>query len=517
MSGGVLSPAHPAVADWLAGGAAFGGVVPDRRIDTHAASVFLVGDRAWKLKRPVALGYLDFSTPERRRAALAAELDLNRRTAPQLYRALHPITRAADGSLALDGAGEAVDWLLEMRRFPDDALLDAVAARGGVDDALLDALADHVVAMHAGAPVVECADGAAHLRAVVEGNAASMARFPGQLPPEEAGALTRATLAALDRQAGLLDARGRAGRVRHVHGDLHLANIALIDGRPVAFDCLEFDAGLATTDVLYDLAFLLMDLWQRGLRAGANRLFNRYADRSPEDEAGLGLLPVMMAVRATVRAHVLAAQAEGGGAGAAAAGERARGYLALARVLAEPVAPRLLAIGGLSGTGKTTLARALADGVGGAPGARLVRSDVVRKQLAGVAPETRLAASAYTRAASARVYDELGRRAGAGLACGVSVVADAVFAAAEERAAIRAVAQARQARFDGVWLMLEEAGRVARVEARVGDASDADAAVARLQTARHPDAPDDWLRLDAGGPVAALADRARRALAAAEG
>lgn len=502
-----------AVQAWLESGAPFGGMRPDRRVDTHAASVFLVGDRAWKRKRPVALGYLDFSTPDRRRAALAAELELNRRSAPMLYRALHAVTRGADGALALDGAGTVVDWLLEMRRFPDDALLDDVAARGGLTPALLDDLADHVAAMHAAAPVTRRADGAAHLRAVVTGNAASMARFPDVLPPAQAQALTAATLAALDRQAARLDARGRAGCIRHVHGDLHLANIALIDGHPVAFDCLEFDADLATTDTLYDLAFLLMDVWQRGLHDAANRIVNRYVDARPEDETALALLPVMMAIRAAVRAHVLAAQAARGGAAGADAAARAQAYLALAARLATSVPPRLVAVGGLSGTGKTTLGRAVAAGVGAAPGARILRSDVVRKRLAGVPPETRLAATAYTREASDRVYAALDRQAAAALAAGVPVVVDAVFAAAAERAAMRATAQAAGCRFDGLWLMLDEAGRVARVEGRTGDASDADAAVARLQTRRHPDAPQDWAQLDAGGPLAALADRARAVLA----
>lgn len=516
----------PSVVAWLESGAPFGGRAPERRIDTHAASVFLLGDRAWKLKRPVALGYLDFSTAEKRRAALAEELRLNRRTAPELYLALHPVWRAADGALMLGAEGamppagmEVADWLLEMRRFPDDALLADVAARGGLAEPLLRELADHVAAMHAAAPSLPRADGAAHLRRVAEGNAVSMARFPQVLPPAQARALTEAILARIDAQAALLDARGREGRIRHVHGDLHLANIALLDGHPLAFDCLEFDPELATTDLLYDLAFLLMDLWERGLRNAANRVFNRYVDRMAEEEAGVVLLPVMMAVRATIRAHVLAAQAAravpnaaDAAAPDAALAAHARHYLALARALAEPDAARLVAIGGLSGTGKSTLAQALGGDVGGAPGARILRSDVLRKRLAGVAPEVRLAASAYSREASDRVYAALDALARPALAGGVAVIADAVFAAAEERASIGAVARAAGCRFDGLWLMLGEEGRVARIEARVGDASDADAAVARAQTLRLSDAPEDWVRLDAGGDRAALIVRARAAL-----
>jgi len=238
------------------------GAAPERRIDTHAAMIFLEGDRAWKMKRAVRFPYLDFSTPARRQAALAAELALNRRTAPMLYHAVHSINRSEAGQLAIDGPGEAVDWLLEMKRFPDEALLTAVAERGALDDAVAVRLADRIAAFHADAAIATDAAGLAPVRAVIDGNRASMLRYPAILAPAAVERLHRKTSARAAQLSALLDHRAAAGRVRHCHGDLHLANIVLLGGEPILFDCLEFDPALATIDVLYDLSFLLMDLWK---------------------------------------------------------------------------------------------------------------------------------------------------------------------------------------------------------------------------------------------------------------
>ena len=488
----------PDVGAWLASGAAFPHRPAVRRIDTHAASIFLEGDRAWKLKRPVRFGFLDFSTVDRRRVALEAELRLNRRTAPGIYRAIHPIRRDGTGRLAIDGAGVTVDWVLEMHRFPDDALLEAQLEHGQVGVADLRSLADRLVLFHAAASGAAASpDGAARIAHVVDGNARSMAQYPGILPPAEAQALTALHRAEVERHRLLLQARGATGRVRHCHGDLHLANIAMLDGILTPFDCLEFDDRLATVDVLYDLAFLLMDLWRANHREAANILANRYLDRSPEDEEGMALLPLFMSIRAVIRAHVEAAEAKRtGGADAAAA---ARRYLALARVLLIASPPRVIAVGGLSGSGKTTVSRMLAPAVGRPPGARHLRSDVLRKRMAGVAPEVPLDAAAYAPEASERVYAELFRLAGVALRAGQSAIADAVFGTHGQKAAIAAVAVANGSAFAGIWLDLPEGQRLKRVEERGPDASDADAGIVRQQT-RAPDAgPGDWISVPAVG------------------
>lgn len=488
------SPAVEAeVAAWIASGRAFGG--EPRRIDTHAASVFLIGDRAWKLKKPVDLGYLDFSSSTKRHDALAAELRLNRRTAPDLYLGLHKVTRAANGSLALDLEGAAVDWLLEMRCFQDGALLADMADRGAISDALLTTLADDLVLFHAAAEVIPSASGSDAIRHVADGNAERMRLYPNLLEPSRVSGVTEAIARRISAYAPLLDQRAAKGRVRHGHGDLHLGNIALIDDKAVPFDCLEFDPALATSDVLYDLAFLLMDLWTRGLRREANLLFNRYLDRSPEDESGLPLMPLFMSIRATIRAHVLATLVSQGGHDEA--GPRAAHYLASAEQLLAGPPPQLVAIGGLSGSGKSTVARVIAPDIGAAPGARILRSDVLRKRLAGVAPETSLDRSTYTKDASASVYAELGRLAKEALAAGHAVIADAVFGHAREKAGIIAIAVRAGSPFHGFWLELDENARVERIAGRGSDASDATAVVARQQAADRSLGAHGWPCLSA--------------------
>ena len=475
-------------------GRAFGSGETMRRIDTHAARVFLVGDRAWKLKRAVQFDYLDFSTADRRRAALEAELRLNRRTAPELYLAVRPVSKNSAGCLNLDGDGEPVDWLLEMRRFPDDALLDHVATQGGLTDVLITQLADRIKAFHDGAETCLSGSGRSRLEAVIAGNDRSMARFPDILPARLVRDLIDRQVALLAQHSDLLDSRARSGRVRHGHGDLHLGNIAVIDGSPVLFDCLEFSPELATGDVLYDLAFLLMDLWGRGLHCEANALFNRYLDISPQDDAGVALVPLFLSIRAGIRAHTSAAQASDGSDEALT--QKASAYLTLARAVLEPVPARLVAIGGLSGSGKSTIAKLIGHSLGEVPGARILRSDVLRKRLAGVPPESPLPKDAYTLSANAAIYTELRRLAGHMLYAGHSVVADAVHAKPEERTAIQEVALRRDARFDGIWLNASPDMLTARVSSRTHDASDANAAVVAMQT-RYDLGHINWHRVNA--------------------
>jgi aminoglycoside phosphotransferase family enzyme/predicted kinase len=484
------------------------------RVTTHAALIFLVGDRTFKMKRPVRYSFLDFSSPAKRRVALEAELELNRRTAPMLYRRLVGLHRTADGGYALQGRGRPVEWLLEMRRFDQAALLDRLAERGELATATIDALASAIAEFHERAEARPDQGGHAGMRQVIEGNAEDLGGLAGRIfEPRPVEELNRRTGAELERQRALLERRRRDRFVRHCHGDLHLGNIVLWQGRPVLFDCLEFDPALATTDTFYDLAFLVMDLCHRGLRAHAQRLLSGYLDAN-WDDAGSALLPLFLSVRAAIRAKVqgFAADLEEERAKRTDKFAAARTYLGLARSFLAPEPPRLVALGGVSGTGKSTLARALAPELGRAPGAVLLRSDIIRKKLCGVAATQRLGPEAYDERVSRQVYERLMTRAGTLLAAGQAVIVDAVFLDPADRARAERVAREAGVPFDGFWLSAPPAVLAERVGTRRGDASDATGPVVEAQLSVDP-GPVTWRPLDSSGEPEKVAAAASAALA----
>ena len=494
---------------FLGKGGAFGAPgAAVEQVTTHAAEIFLVGDRAFKMKRAVRYSFLDFSTLARRKQALETELRLNRRTAPMLYKRVVPVTCSEGGELAIDGEGEPVEWLLEMRRFDQAALLDRIAQRQELQPDAIDALAATLAAFHDQAERRPDLGGYAGMAEVIEGNAGDLASLVGPvLDAAPVGALNDATRAALEGARDRLEQRRAAGVVRHCHGDLHLGNVVLLDGAPVLFDCLEFDAALATIDTFYDLAFLLMDLVHRDLGGLAQRLLSGYLDAT-WDDAGTALLPLFLSVRAAIRAKVagFAARSEAGDAKAEIAAAQA--YLDLAQRFLAPPPPRLVALGGVSGTGKTTLARLLAPELGAAPGAVILRSDVIRKKLFGAAPTERLGPEAYREEVSVKVYDTLISRARILLDAGHAVIVDAVYLDARDRARIEEVAAAAGVPFTGLWLTAPAQTLLARVRGRKGDASDADAAVLRAQLAVDP-GPLAWAKVDASGKPEAVAAAAR--------
>jgi uncharacterized protein len=502
------------VIQFLGSPSAHGGATVER-IDTHSAIVFLAGRHALKLKRAVRFDYLDFSTPDLRHTACDAELRINRRTAPTIYRGVVAVTRESDGRLALDGSGVPLDFCVDMVRFDQEALLDRVAARGGLDLGVVERLADSVARFHLAAERRPDHGGTDGMRWVIEGNAAGFADFGRTLLPAATCAdLTTAAQQELSRHGDLLDSRRMAGFVRQCHGDLHLRNIVLLGSQPTPFDAIEFNDEIACVDVVYDLAFLLMDLWRRGLRRHANLLLSRYLSQTG-DFAGVALLPLFLSCRAAVRAKTSATSATLE-TDAARRGEfegLAREYLAMAAAFLRPVPATLVAIGGRSGTGKSTLARALAPEVGRVPGAVLLRSDEIRKAQFGVSPIERLDSSGYTAAASDRVYRTLVDRARAGLQAGQSVVADAAFLRQSQRSAIEAAAPSTSGGFVGLWLDAPPAVLTTRVERRTADVSDADARVVQAQVISDV-GQIRWDRVDASGDPQAVLTEARRRLGA---
>lgn len=484
------------------------------RIDTHAASVFLAGDRALKLKRAVRYPYLDYSTVEKRHAACVEELSINRRTAPALYRGVAAIRRGDDGRLRLDereGADGAVDWLVSMARFPDEALFDRMAERQALTPVLMRRLAERIAAFHRDAQPRPDGGGVEAMRAVADGNVMDLRAAPDLFPAAVVDQLGERTGDALDRLAPVLEERRRAGFVRHGHGDLHLRNIVLLDGEPTLFDAIEFDEALAVADVFYDLAFLLMDLDHRGLRPLGNAVLNRYLEETG-DCAGLAALPLFLSLRAAVRAKVSGAALRLAGAADEALVGEARRYLDQALGALEPVPARLVAVGGLSGSGKTRLAQGIAPELGPSPGAVVLRSDVLRKRLCGVADSDRLPAEGYAPAMTERVYGELYRGAAAVLAAGHAVVVDAVSARPDERNRIAEVAAGAGVRFDGIWLEAPLTERVERVTNRRNDASDATAELVERQES-YDLGSIGWARLDSGRVASDVLDDARASLA----
>ena len=341
---------------FLAAGAGSG--APARRIDTHISIVFLAADRVLKIKRAVRLPFLDNSTLERRRRCCEAELAVNARNAPAIYRRVVAITREADG-LALDGNGPPVEWAVEISRFDETRTLDHLAAAHVVPSGTAEALAGTMRASHTGAPVVMESQWPASIATIIDRNTDKF-REQRTLPAGDVDRLHELSHGQLRGHLALLQQRASAGLVRRCHGDAHLANIVMIDEKPVLFDAIEFDAAMATTDLLYDLAFPIMDFLHFGDADAANRLFNGYLQSGWREHGdALGLLPLFLSLRAAVRALVSFTKHELCPDDPACLAD-AQSYFTLALQLIAPGNPTLVAIGGRSGTGKSQLARSIA-------------------------------------------------------------------------------------------------------------------------------------------------------------
>lgn len=421
-------------------------------LETHISWVLLAGDYAYKVKKPVSLGFVDFSTLESRRRYCEEELRLNRRTAPDLYLDVVPVTGSEEAP-AIGGPGPAIDHAVKMRRFPQEALLDRVARAGELTSAHVQALARSVAAFHAqaaradppsihGSPQAVLADALGNFAALeaIDGLA-------GTRPSRED--LRRWTEGECARLEAELARRHREGCVRECHGDLHLGNVALLDGRPVAFDAIEFNEAFRWIDVMNEVAFPVMDLFHHGLPRLAHRFLDAYLDATG-DYAGLEVLRFYLVYRAMVRAKVSCIRAHQAGAGGDERERSAhayRGHLALAGRLSRRAAPALVAMHGIAGSGKSTVAAQLVEALG----AVRVRSDVERKRLAGLPADARTGsqpgAGLYTADSDRLTYGRLAELATTCLAAGYAVIVDATFLSRSWREAFRDLARDRGARF----------------------------------------------------------------------
>ncbi len=502
--------AHDEVVAFLSGRDVVGpGVARIHR--THIALVFVAGHRALKIKRPVKLAFVDFSTLGLREAACRREIEVNRDNAPEIYVGVVAITREGDGTLAIGGVGSPVEWAVEMRAFEDRDLMSNRAAEGPLDPGLMRQTADAVYAMHARSVPKTGVDALRKMQAIIEEVSGVCRSYPDTLRLGDVEAWQRKTQNCTVALEALLRRRAGTGKFRRCHGDLHLANIVVWNGVATLFDALEFSEEMASVDTLYDLAFLLMDLIHYGQRAAANVVLNRYLWRSggqsgdTADLEGLRAMPLYLSCRAGIRAMVAASRGAGLDTGSqdfAEARAQARGYLAQALCALDTGAPRLIAVGGLSGTGKSTLAAALAPDMGGQLGALHLRSDLERKAMAGVDETERLPAEHYTKEASRQVYERILLRASVALAAGQNVIVDAVFATPEERKRAADVARDAGVAFTGLWLSADPQVLRQRVDERTGDASDATSDVVDRQLG-YDLGPLSWARVDAGGTALA--------------
>jgi aminoglycoside phosphotransferase family enzyme/predicted kinase len=463
-----------------------------RRIDTHISTVVLAGDWAYKLKKPLYLGFLDFLSMEAREHACREELRLNRRLAPDLYLDVCRITGAVDHP-AVDGDGPLVDWAVRMRRFDPDAVLSQHLDR--LDDALVDGLAAEVAAFHGQVDRAAADDvgGPGPACAAMRQNFEQIRQFH---PPaaERLQRLEAWTASLCERISPLLQQRHDAGFTRECHGDLHLGNVALIDGRPVVFDAIEFNPALRWIDPINDVAFMTMDLQQRSLDWQARRFVNRYLEVTG-DYAGLALLRGFEVYRALVRAKIASirlGQADLAAADRAAVEREFGGYLDLADRLCRPARPALVLMHGVSGSGKSHAAYALLERLD----AVVVRSDVERKRLLGLAAGADATAhGAYRADMTDRTYARLAELAGGLLEAGYSAIVDATFLRAEQRQRFRQLADTQGRPFVIVDCEAPRDVLVQRLAARsdtAGNVSDADVAVLDGQlAAREPLGEDE--------------------------
>ena len=457
---------------------------PPRLIETHISWVILAGEFAYKVKKPVSLGFLDFSTRALRKHYCEEELRLNRRTAPELYLDVVPIGRTAAGLRV--GAEPAVDYAVKMRRFPEKARLDHCLRAGRLGPADMRELAAMIAGFHDGlAPRInrDAAFAAERASKPALNNFKYLRENLGRRGPPQLERVKDWGGRQIEALRPVFAARAAGGFVRECHGDLHLANLLRLEGRFRAFDCIEFDEGLRRIDTANDMAFLVMDLEAHDRDDLAHAVLSAWLEANG-DYAGLQLTPYYLVFRAMVRAVVASIRQGQENGSAADAGDDDDGvarYLDLAAALIDPPPPTLFLMHGFSGSGKTWLSERLIPAL---PALR-VRSDLERKRLQR---EGAIGGELYGAAATRLTYETLAAHCEAGLCAGFSMIADATFLRREPRA--RFLELARSLGLPAVIVDCDAAPdvlrqRLRRRAAQRRDASDADVAVLNRQLADH--------------------------------
>lgn len=454
-------------------------------VETHISWVVLTGDYVYKIKKPVDFGFLDFSSLDKRHFCCEEELRLNQRLAPDMYLAVVAITGSNEHPV-LDGPGDVIEYAVKMKQFDQSQQLDHVLEREELSESQIDAVADLLAAFHQSVPPADTAttygDPEHVIQPVEENFIQILQQLPGENYRADLLALQAWSKASFDDLRDVIAARKGDGFVRECHGDMHLRNIAWIEDRPLVFDCIEFNPNLYWIDVINDIAFLVMDLQDRGQQRLAARLLNAYLENTG-DYQGLQLLRFYLLYRAMVLAKVNAIRA--GQTTVVEERERAvqdfSNYVQLGLDYINDEPPRLYITYGLSGSGKSVVSATLAQ----AMGAIRIRSDVERKRLHGIRPDESAAADndagIYTASATEQTYARLADLASLMLQAGWSVIVDAAFLKQSQRDQFRQLAQECQAVFRILDIQADEATLRERVKTRQGDVSDANLEVLEHQ------------------------------------
>ncbi|MGZ8136396.1 MAG: bifunctional aminoglycoside phosphotransferase/ATP-binding protein [Methylococcaceae bacterium] len=452
-------------------------------VETHISWVLLTGHYAYKIKKPVNFGFLDFSTLEKRQFCCAEEVRLNQRLAADLYLDVVPITGTPENP-KIAGAGLVIEYAVRMLQFPAGQLLGERAEKGLLDEQCCDQIADRVAGFHG---ITACAGAASpygdsevirhwfvenfdHIKPLLDDD-----RFLQQLQLIETWGDDE-----WRRKTALMQSRKQQGYVRECHGDLHLGNMTLIDGKVVLFDCIEFNPQLRWIDVISDIAFLFIDLLRFGYEPCAWRVINHYLQITG-DYSGLGVFRYYLVYRALVRGKVallrMTQQHE------AAHKQTCDEYVLLANIaerFTKTAKPLLMITHGYSGSGKSTFAAQLTEKTG----AIQLRSDVERKRLFGYQAQDNTGGGIYTKDASERTYQRLAELAKIVIESGFSVIVDATFLKAAQRQLFKELAEASGAAFLMLDFQASEPALFARIEQRQqqhNDASEATAEVLQLQ------------------------------------
>ncbi|MCG8491072.1 MAG: AAA family ATPase [Sneathiellales bacterium] len=490
-------------------------------IETHGATVLLGQEIALKIKKPVLYGHMDYSTPEQRRLFCEKELARNKLGAPALYLDVVPIGEGVDTPFILgENSQAALDFAVRMRRFKAPDQLDQVVDNNKFNTALQDLLADQIADFHKKSSIETDPDKVPDFHSVIDQNFLQLDSFCPELLPLNTVRQYRENLHQRFNDAkSLFTSLIRKKQVRYGHGDLHLQNLCLFEGRPLLFDAIEYQDDFVISDILYDLSFLLMDLWQREETEAANRIFNRYLETTgwltdPDPFQSLELLPFYLSMRAGIRTHVSASRYYQANSYQEKKRFKARTrfFFDRAATFLDNQPPRLLAIGGFSGSGKSTLARNLSPEFGASPGALRLRSDVIRRKLIDWDDFSPMPQWAYTPEMSQKTYKAIEQAASKALAAGHSVIIDAVLDRQCDQVNFEKIAKLTHVPFDGIWLDVDPEIMAQRIEGRTQDASDATVDILRKQLAKPVTIEENWHRLDGNGTQSDILKKARTLL-----